>query len=672
MQEAVNPQESLFGSLSEAMDFDFIDEALDGGSWLDAVDCSDLSQPGPSTSSSLLDPSYFVSPVYINTQNPQNTDQDYQEQAVIFENPMENPSENLETQSMNHNSISKLGFPDSQWPPNSTTGSIMKRWVNPNLVSPVNDRLMQAIQIIKESTSNGDVLVQIWVPVKKGDSHVLTTCEQPFILDPRSQTLTRYRTVSMNYFFSAGEGSGGVLGLPGRVFSGKLPEWTPNVQYYSSNEYPRVNYAQEFDVRGTLALPVFEKGSRACLGVVEVIMTDQKINYAPELDKICRALQAVDLRSSEVLTPPYVKVRNDGFQSAFPEILDVLKAVCETHRLPLAQTWVPCIQHGKKGSRHTDESYKDCVSTADGACYVRDSEMTGFQEACSEHHLFKGQGVAGKAFATNQPCFSPDVTSFSKMDFPLVHYARVFGLGAAVAIRLKSTYTGAADYVMEFFLPVDCRDNEEQKMMLNSLSVTIQQVCRSLRVVTDKELEDEMMTQVNDVFCSDKMASKSRKADVENPSGDLNKSSSGVGASWREKTGVFLSSMPSGFQEGRDIMVAQSCHWGSPRVSCHEGGRFFKVEQHQDSANNSADRGQSFVGELDFSNAGKGPEKRRAKTEKNISLQVLRQYFAGSLKDAAKSIGGKCLHLSMTSENQTANFCGLPSWYHHLGDTFTC
>lgn len=35
------------------------------------------------------------------------------------------------------------------------------------------------------------------------------------------------------------------------------------------------------------------------------------------------------------------------------------------------------------------------------------------------------------------------------------------------------------------------------------------------------------------------------------------------------------------------------------------------------------------------------PEKKRSTSEKNFSLDVLRKYFSGSLRDAAASLGGE-------------------------------
>ena len=299
MENGFSAPGTILGALpNSAMELDLFDELFQDRCWLEATEGLEFLLQSPSSSGSVLGPS-FVWPALEARDNlslnPSQTGNLDEAQRPL---PDESQERNLvNAVSLGQNTVDVVAGCSSESENIVIKGPKLGRrlWIAPNmnqgLTYCVEERLMKAIEYIREFTRGKDVLIQVWVPVNRDGRRVLTTSNQPFAFGSSNPRLASYRDISADFHFAAEEDSKEVVGLPGRVFLGKVPEWTPDVQFFTKNEYFRVVHAQLYDVRGTLALPIFEHGSSNCVGVIEVVMTAQQNKYGPEIESVCKALE---------------------------------------------------------------------------------------------------------------------------------------------------------------------------------------------------------------------------------------------------------------------------------------------------------------------------------------------------------------------------------------------
>ncbi|CAH1423476.1 unnamed protein product [Lactuca virosa] len=197
-----------------------------------------------------------------------------------------------------------------------------------------------------------------------------------------------------------------------------------------------------------------------------------------------------------------------------------------------------------------------------------------------------------------------------------------------MAIRLRSTYTGPTDFILEFFLPRDCKRDEEQKQIGTSIISMIKHVSWSLHLINDEELVKDMNTR-DESWISDMVEAGERGEKVilsmgchkEDPEEETNTRHE----SW-------IADMIQARERGEKVILSMGCHKEEPEEEFQVINQFYNGLENQNFlewGTGTGSRGQSKRSSI----------KNRVKTERNISLQDLQQYFPGSLKDAAKSIG---------------------------------
>ncbi|KAA8545375.1 hypothetical protein F0562_020159 [Nyssa sinensis] len=487
----------------------------------------------------------------------------------------------------------------------------------------IEDKIRSALHKLSFGDFEDPMLIQFWAAVTDEGRCFLTTLGQPFGIYNFSENLCSYRNHSLEYkFFVDGE-SEEELGFPARVYRHKWPESTPNVQYYSTKQHPWCDRASDCKNLALLALAVFEASGNSCAGVLELV---GDILFPYDIHKIDEALQAAHLKSlgprwlCNHFDPRRLPIGNEGLQDALNEIREVLDVVCETHELPLAQTWVLCKDCNDGAcSSFPNESPRIAFSKIYDAYYSIDIDGDLFFDATDVLHLQKDQGVVGRAYlGSHNTSFCRDITQFSITEYPMVHYARHEKLFGCFAICFNSSYNGLDKYILEFFLPRNKRfDEHPRPHILDKILATMNQNFPNLKTASGKPVGVELF--IEEVSFS--MVNKHDSLQI--------------------------------CQNDRSLPRAEALQNGEDTAQVNSSDRQLIGQD------DAIDDGKNIGSAEQSDTAGTNSGKKSTKREPEITYEDLQKNFGRKLDDVAKSF-----NVSRSTFKRICRDNGIPKWPH--------
>ncbi|KAD3641705.1 hypothetical protein E3N88_30929 [Mikania micrantha] len=342
----------------------------------------------------------------------------------------------------------------------------------------VNDKIQKTFKLL--ALRDPYSLVQFWSRSNSGAYNLLKVVD-PFGLGIHNPGLLNYRSESKRHCFHVDEECKEEDLIPiVRVFRRRLPEWTCDLKNYRLKKHPLQDCAIRWNLQGYLVLPVFDSITMLCVGVLELITSSKHLDYHYEVQEVHRTLKEANLTSPQAFDCPF-SVNYKNIQHELDDIFNFLKDVCDTHKLPLAQTWTvssrsSCYVATERNMERACNSFntrcigKVCMSTTGLPFYVKDLRFWHFREACRKHHLLKSKGVVGRALSSHGSCLCFDVAKLGEDEYSLVHNARMSGLTSCYAVYLHSNEHDEG-YILEFFLPINMKEDKDLQNLLQKMKM---------------------------------------------------------------------------------------------------------------------------------------------------------------------------------------------------------